>query len=163
MRVRMLLAASAISAAFLIAGCSGERHDRQSSQGQGQHANRQSQEAGHEPQGEQGQEGQQSATQFERTDTYDHTRNGARLILNFDEETNSFVGTVQNTTDDVLTRVRVEVHLSNGTELGPTAPRDLGPGETMQISLAATEESFNTWSAHPEIGQEQANHQSDRE
>ena len=47
-------------------------------------------------------------------------RNGARLILSYDAASNSFKGTVENTTSNVLTRVRVEVHLSNGAELGPT-------------------------------------------
>ena len=50
-----------------------------------------------------------------------------------------------------LQKVRVEVHLSNGTELGPTTPVDLGPGEQSDISLTATSVLFDTWSAHPEV------------
>ena len=49
-------------------------------------------------------------------------------------------------------RVRVEVHLSNGTELGPTTPTDMAPGEMLTISLPATEESFTGWTAHAEVG-----------
>ena len=144
-----------IAVAFLAVACSGD----ESRQGSGEHSERQSQQSGHGQ--EQGQE--QSAVQFSKSDTYDHTRIGARLILTFDREANEFVGTVENTTDDTLTRVRVEVHLSNGTELGPTTPTDLDPGETLDVTLPATEEAFETWSAHPEVGNEEANHQSDRE
>ena len=42
-------------------------------------------------------------------------------------------------------------------------PPTLNPGEAMDITLTATEEAFETWSAHPEVGDEEANHQSDRE
>ena len=59
-------------------------------------------------------------------ETLEMTRNGARLVLGYDAASNSFEGTVENTTSGVLDRVRVEVHLSNGTELGPTIHR-LGP------------------------------------
>ena len=51
--------------------------------------------------------------------TFDSVRSGARLILNYDAARNSFNGTVENTTEGVLYRVRIEVHLSNGEELGP--------------------------------------------
>ena len=95
---------------------------------------------------------EESAQQFTINETYDKIRNGARLILNYDPSTSAFVGTVENTTNQTLSQVRVEVHLSNGTELGPTTPKDLAPGEKMDIILDATGESFNTWSAHPEVG-----------
>ena len=86
-------------------------------------------------------------------ETYDVIRKGARLILRYDPASNSFVGTVQNTTDSTLSKVRVEVHLSNGTELGPTAPVDLSPGESADVSLAATEEPFTGWTPHAEVGE----------
>ncbi len=95
---------------------------------------------------------EESAQQFRKEETYDHTRAGARLILSFDAEANAFTGTVQNTTGGTLSRVRVEVHLSNGTELGPTTPVDLAPGQTVPVALVATSEPFDTWSAHPEVG-----------
>jgi len=59
---------------------------------------------------------------------------------------------VENTTNGVLTRVRVEVHLSNGVELGPTTPVDLAPGETVAIDLPSTAASFDSWIAHAEVG-----------
>ena len=95
---------------------------------------------------------EESAQQFAKEETYDHTRAGARLILSYDAETNAFTGTVQNTTDATLLQVRVEVHLSNGTELGPTPRVDLAPGQAIPITLQATSDPFDTWSAHPEVG-----------
>ena len=48
-------------------------------------------------------------------ETFDAVRSGARLVLSYDAPSNSFKGTVENTTNGVLDRVRIEVHLSNGT------------------------------------------------
>ena len=59
---------------------------------------------------------------------------------------------MENTTSNVLSNVRIEVHLSNGTELGPTAPVDLAPGQTMDVNLPATAASFTGWIAHAEVG-----------
>ena len=96
--------------------------------------------------------GEESATQYTRTQTYDETRAGARLVLRYDAATQTFTGTVTNTTNATLSRVRVEVHLSNGVELGPTTPMDLAPGQTIDVSLPATGQNFATWGAHPEVG-----------
>ncbi len=84
---------------------------------------------------------------------YDQVRDGARLILTYDMKANSFFGTVENTTVHTLKQVRVEVHLSNGVELGPTNPADLDPGERIAVTLAGTSSSFESWSAHPEVGE----------
>ncbi len=84
--------------------------------------------------------------------TFEEVRNGARLVLKFDDESNSFRGKVENTSDRVLTRVRVEVHLDNGAELGPTTPTDLAPGESLDVVLASTPESFTAWTTHAEVG-----------
>ncbi len=85
-------------------------------------------------------------------ETFDAVRGGARLILNYDAASNSFAGTVENTTNNVLSQVRIEVHLSNGTELGPTTPVDLAPGEVLAVNLPATQASFTGWIAHAEVG-----------
>ena len=97
-------------------------------------------------------DGEESATQFGLDDTYDYSRNGARLVVSYDAATNEFQGHVKNTTEDTLRRVRVEIHLSNGVELGPTTPVDLVPGQAAAVSLPATQHPFSTWSAHPEVG-----------
>ena len=110
-------------------------------------------ETGHLPGHEEGGgEGEESGQQFAKAETYDHVRNGARLILAYDAKTNAFVGTVENTTNQTLSKVRVEVHLSNGVELGPTTPTDLAPGQKIDIELSSAGQDFNTWGAHPEVG-----------
>ena len=85
-------------------------------------------------------------------ETFDEVRSGARLILSYDVASNSFKGTVENTTNGILDRVRIEVHLSNGAELGPTTPTDMAPGEVVAINLPATPASFTGWTAHAEVG-----------
>ena len=59
---------------------------------------------------------------------------------------------MENTTNGILERVRIEVHLSNGVELGPTTPMDMAPGEVVAINLPATPASFTGWTAHAEVG-----------
>ena len=95
---------------------------------------------------------EESGTQFALNETFDEVRAGARLILQYDSTANAFVGTVENTTETTLTRVRVEVHLSNGIELGPTTPVNLAPGQISDITLPASSQPFTSWSAHPEVG-----------
>ena len=85
-------------------------------------------------------------------ETFDTVRAGARLIMNYDSASNAFIGSVENTTNSTLTNVRIEVHLSNGTELGPTTPVDMAPGEVIAINLPSTPESFIGWTPHAEVG-----------
>ena len=119
------------------------------SEGSGEHGS--GGEGGSESAGTGGEEGS-GANALAPDDTFDSVRGGARLILSYDAASNSFKGTVENTTNNVLTRVRVEVHLSNGTELGPTTPTDMAPGEVAAINLPATPASFTGWTAHAEVG-----------
>jgi len=95
---------------------------------------------------------EESGTELMLDESYDAVRNGARLVLTYDAQSNSFNGFVENATDESLKQVRVEVHLSSGVELGPTTPTDLGPGERLEVNLAATDEDFDRWTAHPEVG-----------
>ena len=96
-------------------------------------------------------EGEESGIQLELSETFDEVRAGARLILSYDSTDNLFKGTVENTTDSTLRRVRVEVHLSNGIELGPTTPVDIWPGRGIDVILTATGDPFTSWSAHAEV------------
>ena len=57
-----------------------------------------------------------------------------------------------NTTSATLTQVRIEVHLSNGIELGPTTPADLAPGTALNVILHASAQSFDGWTPHAEVG-----------
>lgn len=48
----------------------------------------------------------------------------------------SFRVGVENITNDVLCDVRVEVHLNNGLEIGPTEEVDLEAGDTIDVNLS---------------------------
>jgi len=164
-RIQRSLATIAVMLAVVISGCSsdrnaGEKQDSdRSTATRGEH-DRDGGEHGREAYGEHdrdgdahhGAEGEESGTELALNQTYDKVRNGVRLILAYDTQTNSFIGTVENTTDKTLKRVRVEVHLSNGIELGPTTPVDLDPDERRAVKLTATSKDFDKWTAHPEVG-----------
>lgn len=143
MRHRQLIA-FLLPVALLGSACSGSTGDSHAQEARGEH-DRESGEHG-------GEGGEESGAQFAKDENYDATRNGVRLMLAYDEGENAFHGTVENTTGESLERVRVEVHLSNGKELGPTPPGDLEPGETRDVTLTATTTDFERWSAHPEVG-----------
>ena len=107
--------------------------------------------------GESGSEGsgggeEASANMLAPDETFDMVRGGARLILGYDVASNSFKGTVENTISNVLRQVRIEVHLSNGVELGPTTPVDMAPGEVRTINMSATAAPFTGWTPHAEVG-----------
>lgn len=103
--------------------------------------------------------GEESGNLLTLEETYDVVRQGARLILDYSAEDNAFVGTVQNTTDETLSHVRVEVHLSNGVELGPTTPQDLEPGQTADVVLSAGDQVIDGWSPHAEVGASEHGHE----
>ncbi|MYC85775.1 MAG: hypothetical protein F4X18_09695 [Acidimicrobiia bacterium] len=96
--------------------------------------------------------GEENTAQYGFGDTFDQVRAGSRLIMHYDPAANAFIGTVENTTNTTLTNVRIEIHLSNGVELGPTAPIDLAPGKIVDVRLDATTQPFDTWGAHAEVG-----------
>ena len=75
------------------------------------------------------------------------------MVLKYDAKAQEFTSTVENTSNKNLKQVRIEVHLSYGTELGPTKPSDLEPERSMEVILAAEDEEFSTWGAHPEVGE----------
>ncbi len=145
---RMMLAAALVAflSAAAIGGCAG------SGEGGGEHGAGSESSGGEGGEGSGGGEGGSAANQLAPDETFDMTRSGARLIMNYDAQSNSFKGTVENTTNNVLTRVRVEIHLSNGTELGPTTPIDVAAGEVVAIELTSTQASFTGWVAHAEVG-----------
>ena len=134
----------------------GEEHGGdEEGEGEGEHGGEDEGEHGgegeHGEEGEHDEEGEESGEYIASGDTWDATRRGARLVLSFDAAREAFVGTVENATREVLCAVRVEVHLSTGTELGPTARTDLAPGESMPVMLTTEGEPFDAWTAHPEM------------
>ena len=74
------------------------------------------------------------------------------MSISYDSTREVFSGTITNTTDEIVRMVRVEVHLSNGVELGPTATADLAAGESSEVELDAGSQTFTTFGAHVEIG-----------
>jgi len=150
-RIPVTFAMIAVILAVVVSGCSNDREG-----GEKQDSGRSTEARGEHDRDRGGNaEGEESGTEYALTETYDQVRNGARLILAYDAQSNSFNGTVENTTTRTLKRVRVEVHLSNGKELGPTTPGDLGPGEKRSVRLTAISADFDRWSAHPEVGNEE--------
>ena len=99
--------------------------------------------------------GEESGVLYALDEPYNQVRGGARLILAYDAQANAFVGTVENTTNEALTRVRVEVHIANGPELGPTTPADLAPGVVRDVRLDGPESDFVSWNAHAEVGNDE--------
>ncbi len=126
-------------------------------EGRSEHQTADNEEVGESGESESDSGGEEEGTALAPNEIYDEVRRGARLILAFDAASNSFIGTVENTTDAILQQVRVEVHLSNGLELGPTIPIDLAPGEQAAVVLNV----FDSWSAHAEVGIGESNHEAD--
>lgn len=102
--------------------------------------------------------GEEDGTQFKKSQTYDEVKKGVRLVLKYNEATSEFVGVITNKSDKVIERARVEVHLSNGVELGPTKPEDIKPGEILEVTLSAKGQKFETWSTHAEVGSNEHGH-----
>ncbi|TKG88245.1 hypothetical protein EYV94_27305 [Puteibacter caeruleilacunae] len=102
--------------------------------------------------------GEEDGTQYTKTQTYNEVKKGVRLILKYDEAQSAFVGTIENKSNETAERARVEVHLSNGVELGPTKPQDIAPGKTITVTLSAKGQDFRTWSTHAEVGSNEHGH-----
>lgn len=88
-----------------------------------------------------------SSVRLSKSESLDVDRSGARLNLSFDADTNAFTGTVENTSDDPLCELKVEVELSNGNELKSSPPVDLAAGEQLDISIDASGQTFDSWDA----------------
>ena len=144
--LRMALAVIGVVLALALIGCS---NDSESGEHDGGSESRAGAEGSGEHGGKSGVHSEESGTQFARSEAYDEVRAGARLILSYDSAANAFTGTVENTTEATLSRVRVEVHLSNGTELGPTTPVDLAPGQAVDVTLEATERTLHLMERPP--------------
>ena len=105
----------------------------------------------HGPEGMGGESGE-SGTRYAVGDEARELRGGVELIMRFDQGTERFTGTTRNTTSQTVRDVRVEIHLSNGVELGPTPRVDLSAGETRPVELDARGQAFDWWTLHVEVG-----------
>ncbi len=168
MRKTKLLAVLCIAFLFIFAyGCNKSTKDTETAEAEthehgeaGEHTHEgetephthEGETAEHTHEGEGAEEGEESGPEIGLDGTHDEIRKGVRLILSFDSEASSFVGTVENVSEKTVPKVRVEVHLSNGTELGLTEPVDLAPGKKIEVKLSAVDQTFTWWKAHAEAG-----------
>ena len=129
----------------------GEHESR--SEHEGDRGSRVEHEGEHGSESEHGEELGESGIRYGIAETAREARSGVRLELRFDGASETFTGTVVNTTAEPVSRVRVEVHLSNGVELGPTPRISLAPGETSSVQLEAVGQRFEAWTTHVEIGE----------
>jgi hypothetical protein len=131
----------------------GNREKSEKNEAKGEHnEGGESAEKGHD---EGGEEGEEDGSQFRIDETYEGVRNGVHMALAYDSKEDAFIGVVKNITQEVVPQVRVEVHLSNKVELGPTPRADLAPGESRKIILKAEGNTFDSWSTHAESGKEE--------
>lgn len=107
----------------------------------------------HDSGDEHGKESGESGIRYGVSETARESRGGVELVLRFDASAGAFVGTATNTGAEPVERVRVEVHLIGGPELGPSPTVTLAPGETGPVRLEAEGHRFETWTAHVEIGE----------
>lgn len=115
--------------------------------------------SGHSEGGEGGEDGEggggepgESGTRYNLGDTAYESRQGVDLVMSHYGPGDRFEGTITNVTGSAISNVRVEIHLSNGTELGPTPNVRLAAGEMLDVELDAAGQSFAWWSVHVEIG-----------
>ncbi|MDE0474511.1 MAG: hypothetical protein OXI50_08115, partial [Gammaproteobacteria bacterium] len=94
----------------------------------------------------------ESGVRWNADQTATDTRRGVDLVISYDASGRRFNGTVTNTTGATVTDVRVEIHLSNGTELGPTPRVDLAAGAKQSVTLDAAGQNFDWYSVHVELG-----------
>ncbi len=94
----------------------------------------------------------ESGTQYQLSETARERRSGVDLVLRYDQPNETFTGTLTNTTGAPVADVRIEIHLSNGVELGPTPRIVIGAGESSPVELDARGQSFTAFSVHIEIG-----------
>lgn len=161
--LRLIAIAAAVVAGFSFAACSGEPQadvgeasepgyaELEHAEGGERREGGEHAEGSEHAEGGDSEEGEESGVYIGRGDTWDVTRRGARLVLAFDPASGAFEGTVRNTTESTLCAVRVEVHLSTGTELGPTPRTDVPAGEAIDVELFTGGGEFETWTAHPEV------------
>ena len=103
-------------------------------------------------------EGEEGGADYKINEIYNVTKKGIQLLLKYNKTTNEFKGFIQNKTSKSIERARVEIHLSNGIELGPTIPMTLKSRQKKEIIIKATEKGFSSWSTHVEVGSNEHGH-----
>lgn len=137
-------------------GEAAENAPEEGEHGRGEEGERSRGEEGEHARGEEGEkgdsEGEESGIRYTLNETCDELRKGVQLHLTYHKSSSTFIGTIKNVSHETAKKVRVEVHLSNKKELGPTKPVDLAPGKQASVKLSAEGQSFTWWTAHAEVG-----------
>ena len=76
---------------------------------------------------------------------------GSSWLMGFEQGAERFSGTVRNMTSQTVRDARIEIHLSNGVELGPT-PVEGDAGDTLPVELDARGQTLDWSSGHVEPG-----------
>ena len=154
-----MITASLFLLGMIMAGCNSKPKAETAKEAEKLEASRGLHEADKHGEGE----GEEDGTMLALNEVYDVVKKGTHLVLKYDQEAKAFLGTVENVSDEILTRVRVEIHLSSGKELGPTVQADLEPGEKREVELQVGDEDFETWSTHAEVGDSEHSHEGEGE
>ncbi len=107
---------------------------------------------------EEGEHGEESGKMYSKTQTYEQLRGGVKLTMKYNKAVEAFLGIMENVSKNTAEMARVEVHLSNGVELGPTKPGNLKPGAKVKVKLDAKGQKFETWNCHAEVGRDEEGH-----
>lgn len=89
---------------------------------------------------------------WDKDETATVTRSGVKLVIRYHSSKEEFRGTMTNTTNSSVSDARVEIHLSNGRDLGPTPRTALAGGESKDVALDAAGQQFSWFSVHIELG-----------
>lgn len=99
--------------------------------------------------------GEEKGEKLLLNETYDSVKGGVRIILSHNVVSEAFIGTMENVTNKNIKSARVEVHLSNGVELGPTKSVNLSAGKKSNVELSVEDNKFIWWKTHAEVGQDE--------
>lgn len=130
----------------------GRRESREKRQEGGHEAGRESRGQHEADLGGSG-EGEEDGTQLAPNQTYDVTKKGVRLVMKWNAKKRAFMGVLKNVTKKTVKNVAVEVHFSTMSEIGPTKPVVLKPGQTKIYRMKNTSKGrIAGYTAHAEVG-----------
>ncbi len=87
------------------------------------------------------------------TESFTHEVEGVLMEFTFDDDLDTFSGTLTNTTDEEIAEISAKIVLDNGNELSTDEVIVLGAGDSVDLTFDATAESdYNMYLADVEIG-----------
>lgn len=169
MKLGVVLLITTVLAVGLLAGCTQTKKqgnlietNEGSETSEGRESKGESGESGEGHGSESGEEGDPSSPILTLTESWDGVVNGVRVKMSYDMATETFSGIAENSTNQTLKGVLVELNLKQDTktvvELGPYPVGDLTPGQQAKVVLKVADEpeakgvTFNAWEIHPEVG-----------